>query len=168
MKFTSDKIILDWDDVDSMTSMLSQFVLTCPTTGLYRDDVHLVGVARGGLIPATMISHQTGFPMTCIHHSNRDNDVKAEFAGELKRILDHGDQTVIIIDDICDSGRTNIELVQLIEKHRPHCNGVEFMSLIAKSNSLFEVDQAALTIQDGRWIQFPFEVSRQHSAIFMQ
>jgi hypoxanthine phosphoribosyltransferase len=165
MKFTSDKIILGWDDVESMTSMLSQYVLTCPVTGLYRDDVHLVGVARGGLVPATMVSHRTGFPMTCIHHSNRDDDVQAVFVGELKRILDHGDQTIVIIDDICDSGRTNIELLQLIEKHRPHCDDVEFIALVAKSDSLFEVDHAALTIQDDRWIQFPFEAS---PPIFMQ
>jgi hypoxanthine phosphoribosyltransferase len=157
MIFTKDKITLSWDDVDSLTRNVADSLMTSDT-GEERDNIHLVGVARGGLIPATMLSHITGFPMTSIHHSNRDADVVGIFGQELSQILSYGTQTVVFVDDICDTGRTNDELVELVKEFRPTCDDVEFVCLIEKYLSHFSVDVAGLTITDNRWIVYPWEV----------
>ena len=157
MKFTKEKIYLDWDDVESMTRTLADEILICPDTDLPRDDVHIVGVARGGLIPATMLSHMTGLPMTPVYHSNRDADVTGVFGRHLRDILSHGDTTVVFVDDICDTGKTNAELVELVTEFRPRCENVEFMCLIEKYLAHFTVDAAGVTLCDNRWISFPWE-----------
>ena len=160
MILTNDKIHLSWDDVNSMTQMLSDTVMLCPDSDLPREDVHIVGVARGGLIPATMMSHATGFPMTAIHHSNRDADRVGVFGQELTEILAYGDQTVVFVDDICDTGRTYQEIVEIVKEFRPECENVEFTCLIEKYLTHFTVDLAGLTICDNRWIVFPWEDNR--------
>jgi len=48
---------------------------------------HIKGLQRGGLIPAVMLSHELGLPM---------------LESDLGRI----DDRVLVVDDICDSGKT--------------------------------------------------------------
>jgi hypoxanthine phosphoribosyltransferase len=48
---------------------------------------HIKGLQRGGLVPAVMLSHELGIPM---------------LESDLGRI----DDRVLIVDDICDSGKT--------------------------------------------------------------
>jgi len=157
MIFTKDKITLSWDCVDSLCLTLTDNLVTCPDTGLPRDDVHIVGIARGGLIPATILSHLTGFRMTPVHHSNRDDDISGVFPKELEEMLLHGDTTIVFVDDICDTGKTNLEVIDLVTKFRPSLESVEFVCLVEKYLSHFTCNAAGLTVCDNRWVVFPWE-----------
>ena len=49
------KLILSWDDIKKVVEKLSEQILN-----LDRKPFYVYGIPRGGLIPATWISHKTG------------------------------------------------------------------------------------------------------------
>ena len=87
---------------------------------------YIVGLTRGGLVPATMLSHYIGVPMNTLNVSLRDNDLGPEsnlwmaedafgyvnWEGELPAPLDRVTsdpalrKKILIVDDINDSGNT--------------------------------------------------------------
>ena len=72
------KVYLTWEEVDNLVDILKQKVLDeLPEIG------SVMGIARGGLIPAVMLSHKLGVPYTNLINPN-----------------------TLIVDDICDSGVT--------------------------------------------------------------
>ena len=75
---TDNKIFLSWDDVEnSVDDLCNKIRHDQPNI----DSVH--GIARGGLIPAVLISHKLGLPYTDVILPN-----------------------TLVVDDICDSGVT--------------------------------------------------------------
>ena len=94
------KIYYTWQDVENQT----QEILRQLQRDAWRPD-YVVGLARGGLVPANLISQYLEIPMECLKVSLRDDTTQpesnlwmAEDAFEGKRIL--------IVDDINDSGAT--------------------------------------------------------------
>lgn len=72
------KVYLTWEQVDTLVTILKNKVLD-KLPGI--DSV--TGIARGGLIPAVMLSHKLGVPYTNLVGPN-----------------------TLVVDDICDSGVT--------------------------------------------------------------
>ena len=94
------KVYYSWQDVENQT----QEILRQLQRDAWRPD-YVVGLTRGGLMPANLISQYLECPMECLKVSLRDNANQpesnlwmAEDAFEQKRIL--------IVDDINDSGAT--------------------------------------------------------------
>jgi uncharacterized protein len=94
------KVYYTWQDVERQT----QEILRQLQRDAWRPD-YVVGLTRGGLVPANLISQYLEVPMECLKVSLRDNDGQSESnlwmaddAFEQKRIL--------IVDDINDSGAT--------------------------------------------------------------
>jgi hypoxanthine phosphoribosyltransferase len=94
------KIYYTWQDVEQQT----QEILRQLQRDTWRPD-YVVGLTRGGLVPANLISQYLECPMECLKVSLRDDDSQpesnlwmAQDAYEGKRIL--------IVDDINDSGAT--------------------------------------------------------------
>ena len=93
------KIYYSWQDVERQT----QEILRQISLDKWRPD-YVVGLTRGGLIPANLISQYLEIPMETLKVSLRDggecesNCWMAEDAYEGKKIL--------IVDDINDSGST--------------------------------------------------------------
>ena len=75
---TNQKTYLSWDDIESAVDDLCQQI---PFELPNIDSIH--GIARGGLIPAVLISHKLGLPYTDVILPN-----------------------TLVVDDICDSGVT--------------------------------------------------------------
>ena len=72
------KVHLTWEQVDTLVTILKNKVLDkLPEIG------SVMGIARGGLIPAVMLSHKLGVPYTNLVAPN-----------------------TLVVDDICDSGKT--------------------------------------------------------------
>ena len=138
-------------------------------TQMYHDNWRpdfIVGITRGGLIPAVMMSHYTGIRMETIDVRLRDtfNSPEhalwmAEEAGAGKRIL--------ILDDINDTGETFKWIVKDWEESNPPAdwvdiwgNTVRFAAIIDNVPSKFDVDYTSIEInkaEDPAWIVFPFE-----------
>jgi hypoxanthine phosphoribosyltransferase len=144
MKFKS-KIYLDYDDVDSMNTNLVHDV------SKFKPDI-IVGITRGGLLPALHLSHHLDRPMKTIQWQTRDAD-KCEHNEEIQNYMDH-DARVIFVDDINDTGRTFLEISKRYHGSRPN---IRFTSLVKKQETNFPYASAALTLIDKRWIVFPWE-----------
>ena len=72
------KVYITWEQVDTLVTILKHKVLDkLPEIG------SVMGIARGGLIPAVMLSHKLGVPYTNLVDPN-----------------------TLVVDDICDSGVT--------------------------------------------------------------
>ena len=110
---------------------------------------HIVGIARGGLIPAVMLSHQLNLPMETLGVSFRDN--KATHHTKFKPI---DDARYLIVDDINDSG-TTFKVVSDIFRNRR----LDFKTaaIINKKSSHFSVDFFGEMFYYDDWINFPWE-----------
>tara|TARA_B110000211_G_C13700078_1_gene387042 strand:+ start:115 stop:522 length:408 start_codon:yes stop_codon:yes gene_type:complete len=94
LSHTEKKIYLGWHDVESLVDTLCTLI----QDHLIITSVH--GISRGGLIPAVMVSHKLNIPY-----------------------VDTPTDTTLIIDDICDSGKTLKHLNALSTAtlhHKPH------------------------------------------------
>ncbi|AXJ95526.1 MULTISPECIES: phosphoribosyltransferase [unclassified Sphingomonas] len=128
---------------------------------------HIVGIGRGGLVPAVYLSHAIGVPtVSCDQSSGIDGLVDtvlvrvAGWAAAGRRLL--------FVDDINDSGRTIAGLrATLAEAGAPAAN-VRFATLIDNAVSTVRVDYRARTI-DRRvtkdWFVFPWEAVASEDAI---
>ena len=64
-----EKIFLTWDEVDELVDRIATRI-----TNEFSNITHIYGIPRGGLIPAVMLSHKLGIPLTdngyyCINHT---------------------------------------------------------------------------------------------------
>jgi hypoxanthine phosphoribosyltransferase len=76
---TKSKIYLSWDEIERLVNKLA---IKTPN-----EIDSIMGLARGGLIPAIMLSHKLNLPLVFVPYRN-----------------------TLIVDDICDSGKTFLEI----------------------------------------------------------
>lgn len=143
MKFKS-KIYLDYDDVLSMCHNITHDV------SKIKPDM-IIGITRGGLVPALHLSHHLDRPMETLMWQTRDAE-KQQYCDIIQQAIDTG-KTVVFVDDINDTGRTFSEISKAYHCERPN---VHFISLVKKTNTCYDA-LAALTLSDDRWIVFPWE-----------
>ena len=119
-----EKTYLSWDDIETAVESLAyQIKQSGEEIGA------MVGLARGGLIPAVMLSHKLGIPLV-------SEDYEAE--GYL-----------LIVDDICDTGNT-------LEYYAQH-DGILTATIHHKQTAIVKPDfYYSLTPQD-RWVVYPWE-----------
>ena len=77
------------------------------------DPDHIVGVSRGGLIPAVIFSHMMNTPLVPVVYSSAEGNGDDKAQTSLKNLpkFKKGDK-ILIVDDICDSGNTLKALVE--------------------------------------------------------
>ena len=144
MKFKS-KIYLHYDDVLSMCHNITHDV------SKIKPDM-IVGITRGGLVPALHLSHHLDRPMETLMWQTRDAE-KQQYCDVIQQAIDTG-KTVLFVDDINYTGRTFKDLAKAYNTNtKPD---VHFISLVEKTASNF-FGTAALTLDDPRWIVFPWE-----------
>ena len=95
--------IISWSDYDELVSSIASQL------GDWEPDA-IVGLTRGGLVPAVSLSHRYNAKLYCLNISLRDG--KASSAGFDWRRLEKY-ENILIVDDINDSGAT----FNLIKNH---------------------------------------------------
>jgi hypoxanthine phosphoribosyltransferase len=158
------KLYYTWQEVENQT----QEILRQIQRDAWVPD-YVVGLTRGGLVPANLISQYLECPMECLKVSLRDDASQpehnlwmAEDAYKGKRIL--------VVDDINDSGNTLGWIKQDWEdfhpsKREPWDNiwndSVRFAVLINNEASEFKrIDYSSIEInkaEEDMWIVFPWE-----------
>ena len=156
------KLILSNEDVNGLVGKICRDIVL----DTWRPD-YVVGLTRGGLLPAVMISHYFKIPCETLKVSLRDggetesNCWMAEDAFEGKHIL--------IVDDINDTGATLKWIKEDWQgsafKHDLKWEAVwndtvRFAALIDNDASPFEVNYVGESInkaEDPQWIVFPWE-----------
>ena len=147
----TNKVYYHWQDIEDMTSDIIQQIAV-DGDGFKPD--YVVGLTRGGLIPATMISHYFQVPMHTLEIKLRDHAVKPESNKWMAQDAVNG-KKILIIDDINDSGAT----INHIKQHW-QLNNLTFAVLINNTSSEAEVDYSCVEInkrEDDVWIVFPWE-----------
>jgi uncharacterized protein len=89
-------------DADSLVEQITN-------SGKFYD--YVVGVVRGGAIPAVYLSHRLGIPLRTVSWSTFHGDQMRESAWDIAEDIEQG-KSILVVDDILDSGRTMKELLE--------------------------------------------------------
>ncbi|GHC82703.1 phosphoribosyltransferase [Novosphingobium pokkalii] len=119
----------------------------------------VVGIGRGGLVPAVYMSQILSVPMLSIDQSAKVPGFADELLVKLATMTKAG-QRILIIDDINDSGRTIAQVRRLLRAHETVEDHLRFAVMINNAVSQETVDYAVQTIDrttDKRWFVFPWE-----------
>jgi len=161
MKIEKNKIFYTWQDVQSMTLDLIRNI----NTSEWRPD-YVVGLTRGGLHAANLISQWYNIPMETLRVSLRDHANTESNAWMAEDGLQTGKQ-ILIVDDINDSGAT-INWIK-DDWHSSVYNGnkeawgnnIRFATLVDNSASDADVEYCCVEINKlddpDLWIVFPWE-----------
>jgi hypoxanthine phosphoribosyltransferase len=120
----------------------------------------IVGLVRGGCVPAVHLSHALKVPTLMLHISTRDGnivDIDNNFA-KLETIVKAG-CNVLIVDDIIDSGKTMQILLDKLS-FLPYTDNIRTACLIYNVSQPVKANYFGVTIdrnEDKRWVQFPWE-----------
>tara|TARA_B100000941_G_C28504880_1_gene556651 strand:- start:2250 stop:2783 length:534 start_codon:yes stop_codon:yes gene_type:complete len=175
-----DKIHYTWKDIEHMIMSINNLMFA----DNWRPDM-IIGMTRGGLVPAVMLSNMTGIPMYAL--DVRFRDVTDGYAPQSDTSAAHdafvGGKNILVIDDINDSGKTLEWIKQDWENHSRNAlpasdvrkpedvwnKSVRFATLIDNGASSFgDVDYTALEINKSEkdvWVVFPWEGERDYGNI---
>ena len=149
-------------------------------TKMYRDNFkpkYIVGITRGGLVPALYLSHMTGITMHTLDVRLRDGDTQESNTWMAQDALGspHADsgglgENILIVDDINDTGATFDWIkgdwpetgtpIDLAYWDTIWHNNVRFASIIDNMGSNFKVDYSEIEInksEEDVWVVFPWE-----------
>lgn len=127
----------------------------------------LVGIGRGGLVPAAYLSHRTGLPMLSVDHSSGEPDFADELLARLAARIDAG-QRILIVDDINDSGGTIAHLRSAIGARTDRADGLRIAVLVHNIRSRATVEYRGSQIDratDKSWFVFPWETVAPREAL---
>jgi xanthine phosphoribosyltransferase len=119
----------------------------------------VIGIGRGGLVPAVYVSHELNRPMLSIDHSSK----VPGFADELLRTVAEksaAGERLLFIDDINDSGGTIAYIRHILTEDGCDVGNLRFAVVINNIRSKVSVDFWAEMIDrdaDKRWFVFPWE-----------
>tara|TARA_R110000803_G_scaffold1785_2_gene5814 strand:+ start:619 stop:1053 length:435 start_codon:yes stop_codon:yes gene_type:complete len=131
IKQIGNKSFLNWDDVEVLVKKLCDKI-----TRSNLDIKDIWGLPRGGLIPAVMVSHKLGIPMT-----------KGTITPD-----------TLIIDDICDSGVTLANFYKTYQDEFAFPFDLKTAVLHYKpQTSVFEPTLFANQWSSNNWIIYPWE-----------
>ena len=120
---------------------------------------YVIGIGRGGLVPAVYISHQLDLPMLSVDHSSKVPGFADELLGKVAEKSRDGTR-LLVMDDINDSGGTIDYIRRLLAAVGCEDENLRFAVLISNSRSKVSVDYWSRTIdrnEDKRWFVFPWE-----------
>jgi xanthine phosphoribosyltransferase len=131
---------VSWREIDKLVNTLAEQV-----KGKGYD--RIIGVARGGCVPAVMLSNRLDISYEQIVWQTRDG--KNQEVQKLREMRDAGGKT-LIVDDLIDSGLTVTQLKSIA----PH---FDVAVLYAKTDTKLVDYVAKPMYDDARWLAFPWE-----------
>jgi len=155
-----EKIILSWTRYIELLENLTQRLLEVQVTEKFD---FILGIGRGGLIPATYLSHMLGLPLvTVMAQAYRDTTQAGFKIGHISTLLEgeFKDKHVLIIDDLVDSAVTLRETIKyvtqtIIEPYR--ITKYKVAVVIKKTPSTYSPDYFAVEMSSDKWLVHPYE-----------
>lgn len=147
-----EKLFLEWQDVYNSLSRINN------ETKDYNSNAAIIGLSRGGLVPAVIFSHlknvNTFYCCGIKSYSNQNKSEEIMFQYPDKHVLKNKD-VVYVIDDICDTGGT----LKFIENYLLPIKMVS-ITLIYRTNELYRPNYFGSELSDKRWVVFPWEETK--------
>lgn len=129
---------------------------------LCRASSQIVGISRGGAIPAIILSHRTGIKVTTINWSLGEYGSEAQSEdGRWCNIVSQT-ESVYLVDDICDSGKTLNSMLGIVRSllGPSYADRIKVLCLwnnIASGCNVHHYANAIDRRVDQRFIVFPWE-----------
>ena len=155
-------------DNKKLKTLVSQICRDIMLTGFKPD--YIIGLTRGGLVPATMISHYLDVPMHTLRISLRDFEFAEinTWMSDDAFGLDYPKKNILIVDDINDSGSTfNFLMDDWKKSSMPNDerwndvwnNNVRFCVVVDNMSSKCNVkmDYVGMDNEANIWVDFPWE-----------
>lgn len=127
----------------------------------------VIGVGRGGLVPAVYLSHRLNLPMLSIDHSSKVPGFADELLAKVAGMSGDGTR-MLFVDDINDSGGTILYIRELLAGAGCQADNLRFAVVITNTRSRASVDLWGEKIdrdEDKRWFVFPWEAVGTREAI---
>lgn len=121
------KRFLDWQFIEDAIERLASNI---QKSGFEYQAVS--GLPRGGLVPAVMLSHRLGIPFFSKDDGSFDFD------------------NILIVDDICDSGKT-------LEQFKRYKENVKTVTIHYKLSACYEPDFWFWLANEDEWLVYPWE-----------
>ena len=128
---------------------------------------YIIGIGRGGLVPAVFLSHAIGLPTLSVDYSSQVKDFADEPLVKLAKRTREGER-LLFLDDINDSGRTITHLRSALAAAGAVAGAVRFAMLIDNVSSAERIEYSARTIDRAvtkDWFVFPWEAVAPDSRI---
>lgn len=138
---------LGWTDIEAMALQLADAIAS--RHGPFGPETVLVGVSRGGLIPAALVAHRLGVRKVAALGLMSYADGPDGEQGALVTYGAAPEHAAIVIDDIIDTGRT----VRAVRALYPDA---VLGALVDKTEGKSGV-LAARETPAGLWVAFPWE-----------
>lgn len=145
---------VSWQEIENHSRELADRIIKKDL----RYDV-IVGVGRGGLVPAVILSHQMGVPLVPINWQTRDGNVAMENFSLLSNITKFN-TNILIIDDINDTGTTLNELLRATKDVLKNANRsciINTATIYQKPSTTFTSNAYVELVDDNIWCVFPWE-----------
>jgi len=149
-----------FEEIKELSSQVSKQILE---SGRTFDCI--IGIAKGGCIPATLISYQLEVPTfkTIQIKSYTDSNKRSNtiFSSGTLSLFDELSkyENVLVIDDLADSGKTLSDFEKLYNylSDTVKVPNIFTACLYYKSKSEFKPDWYAEEVKDEAWLDFPWE-----------
>lgn len=145
-----EKLYYTWEYIHRLTLNLADEILSRSY-----DIDYIAAVSRGGLIPGVLMSHYMDLPIVPIQWSTRDFGEQVHY-GDVVEDIQAG-KTILLVDDINDSGKTFIDILKDWE-YTTECKGkVITASVFQRTSTTLPSDHHSKLITSQDWLVFPWE-----------
>ena len=147
-----EKLYLSWQDVQNSLNEIH-----LKTKDLDKNAA-IIGLSRGGLVPAVMLSHLKGINtfyscgIKSYNEQNKSTEIMFQYPDKhaLKKA-----EVVYVVDDICDTGGT----LKFIENYLLPIKMIS-ITLIYRTNENYRPSYFGTELSDERWVVFPWEETK--------
>jgi len=138
---------VSYENIAFMVDQLAERVCT--------DYDYIIGIGRGGLIPATMLSYKLNKKVLVLGVSTYNNTTQTDKHHIYQPVtLPTNTSKILVVDDICDTGNT-FKIFQELYSNTIH--KFEYAALFAKDKSSHMVDYYGFSVPEGVWLTVPWE-----------
>lgn len=116
---------------------------------------YIVGISRGGLVPAVTMSHHMGLPLIPVQWSTRDHSQRVHNLAIAEDL--QGGATILLVDDINDSGKTFVELIEDWEYNSESEGRLITASIFQRYTTQMPSDFHSKMINSDAWVVMPWE-----------
>jgi xanthine phosphoribosyltransferase len=121
---------------------------------LTKDYDIIVGVGRGGLIPATMIAYYLDKRIVNFGIATYSDTTQLHTHDIYQDIILDDRKHILVVDDICDTGNT----FRIIQERFPKA-AFDILSLFVKEGQENSVDFFSESVDRDTWLVFPWETT---------